>query len=113
MCIYDKFVKCNLFVCYTLPNKRTACSNVVKTCAFDSQRIKVCYDRKKYKTHIRHTKVFTKRLFGPHVFYLSYSDRLKLYSLKTLERRRTRLDLVLLYELICELCHMDLSELII
>lgn len=45
-------------------------------------------------------KVFTKRLWFPKLSHRNYSSRLELFFLETLQRKRIKLDIVLLYKLI-------------
>ena len=57
-------------------------------------------------------KVFTRRLCGQNLFHATYFDRLKHFSLESLERRRIKYDLILLYRLIYGFCDLNVSDFI-
>lgn len=58
--------------------------------------------------------MFAKRLCGPDLSHLSYTNKLKQFDSEILKRRRVKLDFVLLYELICNLfCDADTSSFIL
>ena len=58
------------------------------------------------------SKVCKKCLYGPRLSHLNYFDRLELLCLETLEKRRIKLDLVLLYKLIYGFSDLNVSDFI-